>query len=194
MPRSSANDNDLVNGCLSGDKRSWDVFVEKFSRLIYWSIRQALLGSGFDQRQELADEIFQEVFERLLEKEELDKLRESTSIRKFLSVMACNRTMNKMRNLARFEKRTRVMDDGMAHPDAASNLDRKEKDLLVAEVVGQLTEREQNCLDLYYLNGKTQAEISSILDLPQTTVANIIWRTRERLKERFIEKGLGIEE
>ena len=181
----------MISGCLTGDKKSWDVFVERFSKLIYWAIRQSLVGTGFDQREELADEIFQEVFARILEREELEKLRESTSIRKFLTVIACNMTTNKVRGLTRFEKRSSVLGEDIPLADQGSSAEQKETDVLVAEVLDELEEREQTCLELHYLNGKTHQEIGVILDLPQTTVANIIWRTRERLKERFTEKGLG---
>lgn len=183
----------LIDGCLSGDKKSWDVFVERFSKLIYWSIRQAFTGSAFHERAELTDEVFQEVFARLLEREELVRLRESKSIRRFLSVMAGNMTLNKVRSIARAEKRMFSIDEDVAPAVTGSTAERNEKDVLVAEVVDALAEREQRCLELHYLDGKTQSQISEILGLPQTTVANVIWRTRERLRARLIEKGFDAE-
>ncbi len=194
MPLSFASDEALIAGCLEGKKEAWDQFVEKFSRLIYWGIRQTLSGSGFAARHELGDEVFQEIFQRLIERGELARLRQVKSVRKFLTVMACRMTLNKVRSLSRFEKKVLpfesedILGEGIGPSCDAGE---KEKESLVAEIIATLPSREQAALELFYLSGKSYEEISLILGLPQTTVANLLWRTKQKLKVRFTEKGLG---
>lgn len=194
MPISFASDEALITSCLEGKKEAWDHFVEKFSRLIYWGIRQTLSSTGFSARHELGDEVFQEVFTRLIEKGELARLREAKSVRKFLTVMACHMTLNKVRSLSRFEKKVLPFDsEDMLGGEMGlpSDAGAKERESLVAEIFATLPLREQTALELFYLSGKSYGEISLILGLPQTSVANILWRTKQKLKVRFTAKGLG---
>src|SRR3989338_1234619 len=94
-------DQELIAGCLDGQKSSWDAFVDRFSRLIYWSIQKTLETSSYKARSDLVRYIYQECFTRLLERRELDALRSAESIRKFLTVIASHLTMDKIRSIER---------------------------------------------------------------------------------------------
>src|SRR3989338_9016856 len=101
MAPAFSTDEDIVARCVEGRSDAWDLFVDRFSKLIYWSITKTLSRTPYKSRTELVREIFQEVFERLLEKEELQKLRSFKSIKPFLSVLACHRTLDKVKSLSR---------------------------------------------------------------------------------------------
>lgn len=189
------SDGELIAGCLLGKKESWDAFVERFSRLIYWSAQEALTTSPYRGRKDLIEEIFQDVFCKLLEKDELSRLREAASVRKFLIIMACHAAMDKTKSLSRQEKRSGEADsDSMLDllpslvKDPAEQLKSGERDAVIAGVLDALPPKDRACVELHYLDGKTHREIAEILGMEQEAVSTVIRRTRELLKEKFTRK------
>jgi len=201
------SDRELIQGCLAGDKKAWDFFVERFSRLIYWSIRKTLEKSAFVSRPDLADDIFQEIFKRILEHRELEKLREAGNLRQFLVVMAMHAALDKIKSLRRQESRdvslekeflpkdsgepvilADVLSDGSLDPSARVISD--ERDLAISEILERLSPKERTCVEWHYMDGKAHQDIAAILGLPVGTVSSIIQRTKEKLQVSFERKGL----
>ena len=182
---------------MEGKKAAWDIFVERFSKLIYWSIHKTLEASSFRERKELTQEIFQEVFKRLLEKEELSRLQNVDGLKKFLTVMACHAAMDKIKSLSRRENRY-LSGTGFgegAHwqlgsdSNPANEIASREQQALIAQVFNELPAKERFCME-WCLEGKTHREISDILGIPQDTVSSLIRRTKDKLKKIFIEKNI----
>ena len=198
------SDQALIAGCIAGRKESWDIFVERFSRLVYWAIRKTLSASAFKNRSDLSQDIFQEFFVKFIEKNELERLRNADSLRKFLTVSACHLTMDKLKSLSRYDKKTvqEIIFDGGSNPsdplqkvesgvlDPGSHAVSKEQQGVIFEVLENLSSKEHLCVEWHYLEGKTHKEIAGILGLPQDTVSTVIRRTKEKLKKAFEEKGL----
>ncbi len=206
MPETFPSDQDLIVGCIEGKRDSWDAFVERFSRLIYWGIFKALEGTAFQESTDLCNEIFQEIFTRLVERDELNSLRELTSVRKFLSVMTCRATLDKLKALRRQEKsrvdmekiilneesgEESVMETALegAASNPADDVISKEREGVIGEVLETLSLKERACVEFYYVDGKAHREIGEILGMPQDTVSSIIRRAKEKLRLRLADKG-----
>ena len=148
-------------------------------------------GSSFRERGDLCDEIFQELFERLVAKGELARLRDAKSVRKFLSVMACRETLDKIKMLSRFEKRRGTEEEALGtaeDPDKKAHARQVQE--TVSDVLEDLSPKERNCVELCLLDGKTHREAGEILGLPADTVSTIIRRTKEKLKAKLTERGI----
>ncbi len=204
MPES---DRELIEGCLAQDKKAWDLFVARFSNLIYWSVQRTLKKSAFVSRKDLADDIFQEIFRRILERRELEKLREAGNLRPFLVVMATHAALDKIKSFRRQESREAsleqefflknseepvaladVLSDGS--PDPSARVISGERDLAISEVLESLSPKERACVEWHYVDGKAHQDIAAILGLPVGTVSSIIQRTKEKLQISFERKGL----
>lgn len=190
-----ASDAWIFEGCLRGDKRCWDAFVDRFSKFVYWSLWKALATSGAPDKEEICREAFQELFRRLLEPSRMEKLAAASNPRKYLQVTAANLVLERFRRqgaAARFEvsaeeeAASAASQGASPHEDAAET----ERRALLAEVLDSLKPRERQCLEMHYLDGNTHAQIASLLGMPQDTVSTLIRRTREKLKERLRNKGL----
>ena len=194
-------DEALVAGCLKGQKESWSAFVDGFSRLVYWSLRKALESTAYRGRQDLLDDLFQEFFRRLLEGDYLARLRNAESIRKYLSVTACHLAMDKAKSLRRWAVKDigagEETDEGpegelaFFGPSASETAAKRESDAVVAEVLGELSSKERLCAEWHWLDGKSHREIAQGLGIPQDTVSTVLRRTKEKLRKRFLEKGLA---
>jgi len=198
-------DEELVLGCLEGKKEAWGEFVDRFAKLIHWSIRQTVQKVPLGGVDELCEEVFQELFKKLLEKDELSKLRDAKNIRKFLSVTACHAAMDKLKSLGRYERKKTVSvfetgEDGTglstdlcdaAEINPATEALSRERNDLIAQALESLSCKERACVEFHFLDGKTHFEIGRILGISQDTVSTVIRRTKEKLKKNFIEKGLN---
>lgn len=199
MQPSEPGDQELVAGCLKNDAASWRVFVDRFSRLVHWSIRKTLASSSAPGREELIREIFQEFFERLLEKNELAKLRDTGSLRKFLSVMACHMALDKLKGLSRYARKNSPLESVLENNEDAAlaflpadPLLQGEADSLLAEALKELSSKEQACLRFHYEEGRTHAETGRLLGMPEDTVSTVLRRTREKLRKKLSEKGYSL--
>ncbi|GEM_PF-887042 len=191
-------DDELLAGCLAGRREAWDLFVDRYARLVHWSVRRTLAGTAYAARADLAEDLFQDVFRRLLGDGQLERLRDLKSLPRYLSVLACHLTLDRVRSLARGDRQVlRPSLDLEAPPDPPAPggpvdeiLERERRDLL-AEALGALGARERFCVEMHYLHEKTHREIAQVLGLPQDTVSAVIRRTREKLRRGLEQRGLG---
>ena len=195
MPE-SPSDQELLTGCLEGSQESWNIFVERFSKLIYWSIHRTLETYSFKGQTDLPHEIFQDFFAGFLEKNKLRKLKETSSLRKFLTVTACHSTVDRIKALGDIEKRVapgeeldfsitdKELDPGLG---AASG----ERAALVSKALEGLSPKERLCVEWHYLDGKTHREISELLGMSQDTISSLIRRSKDKLKKIFLENGIS---
>lgn len=195
----------LVAGCLAGNKDAWDIFVRRFSKLVFWSIRRSLSSSAYSGRQDICEDIYQDVFRKLLEPDGLACLRDPKGLHTFLTVMACHATLDRVKGLSRADKKTAAdlhaadvdedVPDASAFlrdgaPGPAESAAAREGAVLIGEALAALSPKERACMEFHYLDAKTHREIAEILGMPQDTVSSVIRRTREKLKNRLLERGL----
>jgi RNA polymerase sigma-70 factor, ECF subfamily len=186
------DDADLLKGCLRGEKRAWDAFVDRYSKLVYWSIWKVLENRRVNDREDLCREVFQDFFRRILEPARMERLAAASSARKYVQVTAANLVSERLRRsqaAGRFELPEEAAQAAVSETvsdDALQN----ERRTLLEKVLAGLKPRERTCLELHYLDGKTHQEIGALLGLPQDTVSSLLRRTREKARESLKKKGL----
>ncbi|MBI4432958.1 MAG: sigma-70 family RNA polymerase sigma factor [Candidatus Omnitrophica bacterium] len=182
-------DEALLAACLEGKREAWRLFVERFAGLIHWSIRKTLEGTIFSRNSDLWDEIFQEVFTSLFEKNELARLKVVGSLKKYLTVAACRAALDKAKMLSRADKNTFPIDGLDLVMDSEGPEDR-ERERLLETALGELEPKDRACLEFCVVDGKTHREVGLILGIPRDTVSTIVRRTKEKLKTRLDGKGI----
>ena len=189
-------DAELITGCLAGHQESWDLFCERFSKLIHWSIRRTLDRSPYRGRREISDDIFQDVFKRLLDRNELAKLKEADSVRKFLSVMSCNATFDRIKILRRQETQAPEIgeepgiEESVRDFDPASEAVARECRDILDRMLEALKPKERSVLESFYLDGLSHKVIAERWGFSEDGVEALLRRTREKLKQALGEKGL----
>ena len=189
-----ASDQELIAGCLRGEATAWDLFVERFAKLVHWSIRRSFEYSPPGGREEFCREVFQDFFQQLIDKNELSKLREVRHLRKFLSVMACHLALDRLKSLSRHTKKMRPVEDLPPLEEGVLLVSGESQDpvdwegILSGSLSG-LSPQERACLEFYLVDGKTASEVGQILGIPENTVHSVVRRSKEKLKDKLIEKG-----
>lgn len=97
------DEREFVQRCIKGDKQSWDVFLTRYSRLIYSYIYQTFNLNGHRYKQEEIEDIYQEIFCSLI-KDNYRKLssyqgRNGCSLASWLRQVVINSTLSYLRKL-----------------------------------------------------------------------------------------------
>ena len=65
MDNTDFNEGELLKGCISGNREKWDIFVKRYSKLIYHTIYKTLRVNDKPANPDDVNDLFQEVFTSL---------------------------------------------------------------------------------------------------------------------------------
>jgi RNA polymerase sigma factor (sigma-70 family) len=184
--RSERSDHELIQACRRGDESAWESLVRRYQRLIYTIPRRAGLN------EDLAAEVFQEVFATLFEK--LDELENPERLKAWIVTTARRKTWR----LFSRENRTEGFDDADEEgsveigklPDSAP---------LPDEVIVQLEEQHQVRVALASLDERCQKLLTLLFyreePLPYSEIAVQIGTTEGSIgptRARCLQKLLRL--
>jgi RNA polymerase sigma factor (sigma-70 family) len=188
------SDGDLVSACVRGDKASWEEFVRRYCRLIYFFVRRTLARHEVKADPDLLDDLVSETFCSLLE-DECRLLRQYSPRYRFstwLGVIVHSRTLNALRgkNLgvaspppddAGKGRLEALLSDPAQEPGQMA-LDRKRM-RLIREAKERLAARDRLILTMFYEDDASLSEIALALGVSYNSVRPLILRAQERLRK-----------
>ncbi len=187
--------NRLIEGCLNKDNKAWAIFVERFTGLIFYSVKKRLEAQNFRFAREDVEDIVQSIFLEIWRRGLLAQVRERKKIDAWLSIMSQNRAVDFIR-----KKRERLMSEDElksfekllpAADDPIEELEKMEVWENLQEAVSSLSDRDKVVIELFIIYEKTHREIAEFMKLPINTVSTIIRRSKEKLK-KFLKEGKGL--
>lgn len=180
----------LVGRCIDRDKNAWDDFVERFSGIVFWAIREKAKGITSHYSQQDVEDIFQNVFTLLWEKERLKQIKNREKITSWIVIVAATCTMNYFRGRRKEGLRVTIpADEGYAQIDNRKTTEQERLYGVLEELINFLPCRERVILRLSYLHGRTHQEIANLLVIPQNTVSSLIKRSKEKLRKELQTRG-----
>ena len=180
----------IIKGCLKNDKKSWDIFVQKYSKLIYWAIRKRLSGSGFSFNQDDIDYIFQEVFLLILQGDKLRQLKDIKTVASWLAVIASNKTVDFMRRKIKEDNKLVIEMPVLKDDKFEEELYKRDLLNVLGNIIDTLPAKEKIVISLNLIESRTHKEIAKITAMPVNTVSTIIARTKEKVKKGLEKMGL----
>lgn len=184
------NDAELIQRCIRKEKEAWDIFVQRYSRLIYWAIRKRLTVSGFTLQEDDIQAIFQDVFLTILEGNKLAQLKDVKFLPGWLAMIASNKTVDyirdKIRNSPRFAPEAMMTTGDSVEQELCDS------DLLsvLREIIENMASKEKIVISLNLLEERTHSEIAQMLSMPINTVSTVIARSKDKLKKELIKRGI----
>ena len=185
------SDRELLLACRRGDQAAWESLVRRYQRLIYTIPRRAGLG------EDLAGDVFQEVFATLFEK--LGEIESPERLKAWLVTTARRKTwraINRENRLQAFgddddetgEAELSRLPDTALLPDEA--LIQLEEQHTVRLAVGQLDERCGKLLTLLFYEDEPlpYAEIAARIRVPEGSIGPTRARCLQKLL-KILEKG-----
>ncbi len=194
------NDLEFVRKCSTGDKRSWDEFVDRYSRLVYSYIHSVFVNKGISVTQENIDDLFQEIFLSLL-KNKFQKLKtfqakNGSSLASWLRQVTVNYVIDYIRGLRPMVSIDQDNEDGIGLKDVLADssssikdkLSAKDKLIQLKECIENLSQDDKYFVELHVSQGLDLDRISDHLGVRRGTLDMRKTRILERLRDCFRSK------
>lgn len=185
----TVDDAQVVRSLLDGEPGAWDYFVECYAGLVQAAVRRVLLGRGLRPDPADVDDLTENVFVMLLEKdgELLRRYDPRHKLAAYLAVLARTSVHRWLRRQkARVHLPDEVWGEALPEEDALTISDEttyREICGAVRESLESLTEREQQVLRLYYYEGQDYQQIAAALGVSVNSVGAALSRARNKLHE-----------
>ena len=164
-----ASDAELVARCRANERGAWDELVERYARYVY-----AIAARVYRLEPNDAEDVFQEVFARVFER--LDTLREADALRPWIAQTTRRCAVDTLRRSGRepaIDQLPDEPDDSLAQLDEA---------MTVHAALAGLSPDCREILDRFFTRDESYRTIGEELDLPAGTIASRIARCLARLR------------
>jgi RNA polymerase sigma factor (sigma-70 family) len=179
------NEAKLLQGCIAGDKQSWDVFVKHFSRLIYHSIYKTLRVHDKQTPPDDINDLFQDIFTAFCT-DRCKKLRvfdpeKGLTLSSWIRMIAVRMTIDHIRK----RRDTASLDDIPIAPsqvgDQESLIDRESQENLQA-LLEELPAKDKLLIELAIMRELPPEEVARMLHISVGAFYTRKNRIIERLK------------
>lgn len=201
-------DQELIESCIRKDKRAWDIFVERYSKLVLWAVRDRLTRFRYNFDNGDVEDIHQEVFVSLWAANKLAQIKDKSKIARWITMVAGNAAIDYFKRMKRqlppnavsiFEEvissekgegktLAELLPAQTTNPSREFHLSELREMLEAA--LGSLEPKQKMVVKLNLLRGMKQREVAQVLKLPINTVSSIVARTKEELREKLKRKGI----
>ncbi len=189
-------DRNLLERCLARKARAWEDFVDRFMGLIIHVIQHSAHARSIRLTPEDRDDLCAEVFLNLLKDDFaiLRHFRGQSSLATYLTVVARRIVVKELlgrKPSAPLKEAAprRPAPQPVAHAaEAESRLeDREEVERLLEELEGP----EAQVVRMFHLEGKSYAEISRALGIPENSIGPILSRARVKMRRAGVNQPAG---
>lgn len=185
------SDEQLIKLCVAGDDKAWKVFVRKFSNLVYRAIRIKAGKESFFLADSDINDIYQLVFTNIWKKNSLKQLRNITSLRAWIVIIAQNTAIDYLRR----QKKADCLSNAIPYCENFTSQNPRSKAhsnqfyKLVEEVIKEFPLKRRRILSLDLIYEFKHKEIAQLMGISVNTVSTIIARSKKEFRE--ILKGKG---
>lgn len=190
---------EIIRKCVNKDPVAWEIFLRRYKKLVFSSVKYKLFKLG--RRLPIADinDIVQDIFVSIWEKEKLREIENMACIKSWLIMISVNYTSNYCKknifngqfkffsiDAPKYDDQEKIcLADILPSPyaDPRKALELSELRSAIESEMAKLSYQEQLILKLNMYEGKKQKDIARIMNLPEGTVASIIQRSKEKLKK-----------
>ena len=202
------SDVELLNQCVEGDRRAWSLFVQRFSRYVYYLIQVTGRRHGAHFTQTEVNDLHNDLFVALME-DDRRRLRHfrganGCSVRSWIRIITIRLAIDSLRKRRKHVSLDATRDDGsqimeLVDPkdDALASLVEKqklEKRKHLASLTDTLSATDKLLLEMIYVRKMGADAIASALNLKKGALYTRKTRLIQRLRAQAMSKGLIEEE
>ncbi len=166
------SDSALVKDCLSGNKKSFEELVERYTKPVF-NVALRIINN-YDDAAEIVQTTFIKAFENL---------HSFDTKRKFFSWIYRIATNESLNYLKARKQHDQLSEEHVSYEQTpAEKIDSEETDQQLQDALMQLSPDYRIVLVLCHFQNLSYKEIGSILDLPEKTVKSRLFSARKNLK------------
>jgi RNA polymerase sigma-70 factor (ECF subfamily) len=186
-------ESELLKGCVSGDKKSWTLFVKQYNQLIYHTIYKTLRINGQPTDPDDINDLFQEVFTSFCENN-CKKLRafdpqKGVKLSSWLRMITVRMIIDHLRK----SKPATSLDALPVEPSQDGGQERlldEESIELLREVIEQLSTKDKLLIELLYMKELPPEEIAQLLNISPGALYTRKNRVLEKMRKIAEERKL----
>lgn len=195
------NERKLLSECISGSREAWDIFVRRYSKLVYHAISKTLnLYNAHCPREDIED-LYNSLFLALIENnnKKLKQFegRNDCTLSSWIRLITVRRTIDFLRgqkpmaSLDEEDEESRSLMETIPDrsPSVDDQLEHSESVNLIQEAIEDLSSSDKLFMTLYYEKELSPEEVAGILNVSVSTVYSKKNRVREKLKKILKDKG-----
>lgn len=196
------DDFEIINRILSGEKRAWNIFVEKYANLIYSAIICTFHQHGRKAGPETLADLYQDVFVKLI-KDNCKALcafqgRNKCKLSTYLREIAKNTTIDFLRrinsddsnddNNMQTDQRTRVFIKELSDDSIKELIKEWDARLIIQRLMSSLSEKRKKLCQLYYFEDLEPKEVARELDITVDIFYSEKSRTLKNLNQLYFKE------
>lgn len=169
------DDQQLVEKVIDGDKQAFSQLIKKYQRLVA-SVVFKLINDQRD-REELVQDIFVKIYQKIGE------FRFNSKLSTWIATISYREAISVLR------KKKKVIEDDFENVNFGQNTDHfgnQDRSEFIKGVIDTLPHNYAVILTLYHIEGFNYSEIVEIMEMPEGTVKNYLFRARKKLKDLLI--------
>ncbi len=198
------SDFELLQGCIAGRRRSWNAFVERFTRYVYYLIRLTAQKHATEFGPEETADLHNDLFLALME-DDCRRLRayrgdNGCSVRswvRIITIRRCLDALRKRRKLVSLDARDEdgprgptLVDDGPDPLEAMLQQADAERREQLEELTDGLSESDRLLLEMIYVRKMSADAIAAVLRIKKGALYTRKTRLIKRLRKLATEAGL----
>lgn len=192
---------ELLKRCIAKDRGAWDEFTGRFTPLVKRSVSYKLNKLNLGYSRDQVEDIAQEVFLLIWEKDKLSSVRDTSSLKGWLAIVSLNITSNYCKKhifssggrLLSLDEAKNFDSPGSTLSEVLSSeklstlktLEANELKEIIDKELSLLPAKQQLALKFNIYDGEKQHDIARIMNVPAGTVATLIKRGKETLREKL---------
>ena len=192
------DENELLEGCILGEKEAWDEFVESYSSLIYFHIHRCLCAHAVQAKREDVEDLYHSVFQTLLEddRRRLRQFEGRCSLASWIQIITSRTVIDSLRK----GRSTIPLDaedrDGIAlhervsdpRPGAEEEVLDTQRRALLKKALREISAEDRLLAVLAYHREMPIEEIADVMKLSKEAVYTRKHRLHEKLRKIVQEK------
>jgi len=176
--------------CIEKNPLAWFEFIRRFKKLVSYAVGERLRRWNYIYDVSDIEDICQEIFLSIWEKDLLKKLKNTKSIVPWLAILSANRAISFFRKKSQLPPKTisifekdKTLDLVDTHnPGPLEKVIFKESFNNIISIIKKLSPVEKNVLRLHLLYKNTYTEIARLLKMPIGSVCSIVKRAKTKIK------------
>lgn len=169
-------DKQLVEKVLSGDLGAFELLIKRHQKLVAHMIVR-LIDDPRDQ-EEIAQDIFVKVYDKL------DSFSFQSKLSTWIATIAFREAANHLKRNKKWQNEQEIQEKHFER-DSAWDITTETMDYAsyIQHWIQKLPHSYRTVLTLYHLEELSYPEIVQVMDMPEGTVKNYLFRARKKLKE-----------
>lgn len=174
----------LIEQVLTGDRNAFETMIQRYKRLVGHLVFRIIPNN--EDREEVAQDVFLKVFQKL------SSFRGDARLGTWIGQIAHHTCLNYLKKKKLpvsdlLPEEIQVSEGKDQQPDRL--LEKAQKGEFIRHQIKQIPPQYGQVLTLFHLEELEIKEISTILDMPEGTVKNYLFRGRKLLKERLLRQS-----